>query len=137
MPKKTRNDLFIAATYAAVLFIGILFGQYYTRDERAPTQSSAVIPIGVLEKPSKVQQTLELISASYVDSVNLDSLQNEVIKDLVSKLDPHSDFMIPTLASKQTQALEGNFEGIGVEYYLLKDTLLVVGLVPNGPAQQA
>lgn len=137
MEKGTKHDLLIAATYAAVLFLGILLGQYYRADDRASSQSSALLPISVLDRPSKVQRTLDLISDSYVDSVDLDSLQNVVISEMVARLDPHSVFLAPTRAAMQSKSLEGSFDGIGIEYYLLNDTLLVVGLVPEGPAQQA
>lgn len=137
MQKGTKHDLLVAATYAAVLFLGILVGQNYRTDDRPVSQSQVILPLGGLDRSNKVQRTLDLISDSYVDSVDLDSLQNVVISEMVSRLDPHSDFLAPTRVIMQTQALEGNFEGIGVEYFLLNDTLLVVGLVPDGPAQRA
>src|SRR5690606_34202119 len=137
MQKKTKSDLLVAATYAVVLFLGILVGQNYRPVDRPGNPSSVILPLSVVDKTSKVQRTLDLISDSYVDSVDVDSLQDLVIGEMVARLDPHSDFLAPSAAASQHQALEGNFEGIGVEYFLLNDTLLVVGLVPDGPAQQA
>src|SRR5690606_11248591 len=57
--------------------------------------------------------------------------------EIVKQLDPHSEYLRPNQALKQHEALEGSFEGIGIEYYNLNDTLMTVGLVTGGPAQQA
>lgn len=137
MQKGTKRNLFIAASYAAVLFLGILLGQnYLVNDDKTQSVSVPLLPIGIDEHTSKVQRAIDLISGNYVDSVDLDSLQHVIISEMVSRLDPHSDYMPAKEAVQQQQALEGSFEGIGVEYFMLSDTLLVVGLVPGGPAEQ-
>lgn len=136
MQKGTKRNLLIAATYAAVLFLGILLGQnYLVNDDKTQSVSVPLLPIGINEHTSKVQRAIDLISGNYVDSVDMDSLQHAIISELVSRLDPHSDYMPAQEAAQQQQALEGSFEGIGVEYFMLSDTLLVVGLVPDGPAE--
>src|SRR5690606_8784968 len=68
---------------------------------------------------------------------DLDSLQNGAINHIVAHLDPYSSYLMPKETQAQSQALEGTFEGIGLEYFNLHDTLLVVGLLSNGPAEQA
>lgn len=138
MQKGTKRNLFVAATYALVLFLGILLGQNYNVQNRQNQPvTTPILPIATQEHASKVQRALDLISGNYVDSVNLDSLQHAIISEMISRLDPHSDYLPPQDAVQRSQELEGSFEGIGVEFYLLHDTVLVVGLVPNGPAQEA
>lgn len=136
MQKGTKRYLFITATYAAVLFLGIMLGKHYnaSRTEFVPAPPPAP-STGIQEHENKVQRAIDLISGNYVDSVDMDSLQHAIIREMVSRLDPHSDYIAPQDAGRQIQVLEGSFEGIGAEYFLLEDTVLVVGLVPEGPAQ--
>jgi carboxyl-terminal processing protease len=72
-----------------------------------------------------------------MDSLDVDSLQNGAINHIVAHLDPYSSYLLPKETKEQSQALEGTFEGIGLEYFNLHDTLLVVGLLSNGPAEKA
>lgn len=137
MQKGTKRNLFVAATYAAVLFLGILLGQNYVVDSRQVQPPTPILPIGPQNNENNVQRALELISGNYVDSINVDSLQHLILSEMVSRLDPHSDYLAPEEAARREQALEGTFEGIGVEYFMLNDTVLAVGLVPDGPAQEA
>ncbi len=137
MQKGTKRNLFVAATYAAVLFLGILLGQNYVVENRQSQPSSPILSIGQQSHENNVQRALDLISGNYVDSINVDSLQHLILSEMVSRLDPHSDYLAPQEAALRDQVLEGSFEGIGVEYFMLNDTVLVVGLVPAGPAQEA
>ncbi len=136
MRRETKRNLFVAATYGAVLFLGILLGQNFT-DENVRSGRSGLIPLGIIDKTGKVQRMIDLIAANYVDSVSIDELQDLAIDEIVAQLDPHSEYLRPNEALKQHQSLEGSFEGIGIEYYRLNDTLMTVGLIAGGPAQRA
>lgn len=136
MQKNIRRNILVAASYAAVLLLGIIFGQNYA-DQDQPVPKSTLVPIGFSPHSYKTQQLLDLLSSSYVDSVNIDSIQNEMIKHALENLDPYSKYWQPSELQARTKVLEGTFEGIGMEYYNLNDTLLVVGLIANGPADLA
>lgn len=136
MHKETKRNLFVAGTYGAVLLLGLLLGQNYA-DESTHVGGNSLLPLGITDKMGKVQRMIDLIASSYVDSVDVDQLQELAIDEIVEQLDPHSEYLRPNQAVKQHEALEGSFEGIGIEYYNLKDTLMTVGLVTGGPAQRA
>src|SRR5690606_33497689 len=136
MRKETKRNLFAAATYGAALLLGLLLGQNYA-DENTRSSSNSLLPLGMTDRTGKVQRMIDLIAENYVDSVNIDQLQNLAADELVKQLDPHSEYLRPNQALKQHEALEGSFEGIGIEYYNLNDTLMTVGLVTGGPAQRA
>lgn len=136
MQKGTGRNIFVAATYAATLLLGLLLGQNYV-DQQGNKPGSSLVPIGLSDNAYKIQQALDIISTSYMDSLDLDSLQNGAINHIVAHLDPYSSYLMPKETQAQSQALEGTFEGIGLEYFNLHDTLLVVGLLSNGPAEQA
>lgn len=136
MQKTVRRNIFVAATYAAALLLGIIFGQNYT-DQNRNIPGSSLVPIGLSDNSYKVNQLIDLVSSVYVDSLNIDSVQDGAINHILSHLDPYSTYMLPAQLRAQTEALEGTFEGIGMEYFNLNDTLVVVGLITNGPADHA
>lgn len=136
MREKTKKNLLESAAYAGALFIGLLLGQNYM-DENHNSSSTSLLPLGMTDKTGKVQRMIDLIATNYVDSVNVDEIQELAIDQIIDQLDPHSSYLKPSEARMQQETLEGSFEGIGVEYYRLNDTLLAVGLIANGPAQQA
>src|ERR1700712_265246 len=82
----------------------------------------------------KVSKALDLIKHSYVDSVNTDSLEGVSINNLLQSLDPHSLYLPAQQAQSLNEKLEGGFNGIGLEYILLRDTLVITQAYPEGPA---
>ncbi|MFD1771884.1 S41 family peptidase [Sphingobacterium suaedae] len=136
MQKGTKRNIFVAATYAAVLLLGILLGQNYV-DEQGSKPGSSLVPIGLSNNSWKIQQLIDLIANAYVDSVDVDSVQNGAINHIISHLDPYSSYLVPNEAQRQTEILEGTFEGIGMEYFNLNDTLMIVSLIQGGPADKA
>lgn len=136
MRKETKKNLFVAGTYGAVLFLGLLLGQHYA-DEDIRSAGSGLLPLGITDKTGKVQRMIAIIASNYVDSVDVGQLQDLAIDEIVAQLDPHSEYLRPNQALKQQETLEGSFEGIGIEYYNLNDTLMTVGLIGGGPAQRA
>ncbi len=136
MQKGTKRNIFVAATYAAVLLLGILLGQNYV-DEQGSKPGNSLVPIGLSNNSWKMQQLIDLIADAYVDSVNIDSVQNGAINHIISHLDPYSSYLVPNEAQRQTEILEGTFEGIGMEYFNLNDSLVIVSLINGGPADKA
>ncbi|NQD69256.1 S41 family peptidase [Sphingobacterium shayense] len=136
MQKGTKRNIFVAATYAAVLLLGILLGQNYV-DEQGSKPGNSLVPIGLSNNSWKIQQMIDLIADTYVDSVNIDSVQNGAINHIISHLDPYSSYLVPNEAQRQTEILEGTFEGIGMEYFNLNDSLVIVSLINGGPADKA
>lgn len=89
------------------------------------------------QKKANLQEILDLINRKYVDSVNTDSLAWLAIEQVFNQLDPHSVFIPAEQVKQISDELQGNFEGIGVEFELLDDTVTVLGLTPKGPAEVA
>lgn len=82
----------------------------------------------------KISRALDLINHNYVDSVNTDSLEGVSVNNLLQSLDPHSLYLPAQQAQSLNEKLEGGFNGIGLEYILLRDTLVVTQVYPDGPA---
>jgi len=85
----------------------------------------------------KLAKVLQLVRQNYVDSVNVDSVEGVTANNLLQNLDPHSVYLPPKQAQAINEKLEGGFNGFGIEYQLLRDTLFITQVYPNGPAQKA
>ncbi|WP_457129997.1 S41 family peptidase [Mucilaginibacter sp. HD30] len=84
--------------------------------------------------PSKLSKVLDLVRNKYVDSVNVDSVEGETVNELLQRLDPHSLYLPAQQALSVNEKLEGGFNGVGIEYSLLRDTLVISYVYPDGPA---
>jgi len=86
---------------------------------------------------NKVSKVISLIKDNYVDSVNVDSIEGVSVNNVLQNLDPHSLYFPPQQAQSVNERLEGSFNGIGLEYQLLRDTLFITQIYPGGPAADA
>ncbi len=84
---------------------------------------------------SQLEQVIQLIESRYVDSVDRQEIYGEGIQAMLSQLDPYSSFIPAADFEQVNQPLEGNFEGVGIEFYRLNDTILVVGAISGGPSE--
>ena len=89
------------------------------------------------DSPIRKLQFAEIaISNLYVDSVDEKKLVEDAIRGMLDKLDPHSSYMTPKEVKDANEPLNGNFEGIGVQFNMIEDTLLVIQPVTNGPSEK-
>lgn len=120
-----RLPLFIAAAIAIGIFIGASMADGGGNNSE-----------GLYQSIYKFRQVISHIQNDYVDDVNTDELVDNAIEEMLTKLDPHSVY-IPAEDLKISQAqLEGNFEGIGVEFNIFKDTISVVTPLSGGPSEK-
>ena len=132
----TRRNIFVAAGYAGVLIAGLFLGTRFVRED-LNSKNGSFLPFGLGNRSEKVEQVMQIINENYVDSVKIDTIQNKAIHEILKQLDPHSAYLAPSEARLLTEDLEGNFDGIGIGYYILNDTLLVTFVNPGGPASKA
>ena len=76
------------------------------------------------------------ISQLYVDTVNDEKLVEAAIKSMLSQLDPHSTYTTPEETKELNEPLNGNFDGIGIQFQMMEDTLLVIQPVSDGPSER-
>ncbi|MDQ7947529.1 MAG: S41 family peptidase [Pedobacter sp.] len=131
MKKSTRINFLIALTYAVTLIGGMYLGFKFLKDQGFQFKRDVRLAD---HNAQKVEEIIHIINKNYVDEVNADSLQHLPIDSLLHQLDPHSMYLPANEAGEFSDNLEGNFEGIGVEYYILNDTLLVTNVIKDGPA---
>jgi len=91
----------------------------------------------ILTRPQqKLVLAMELINRYYVDSVNADKMVEKALVKILEDLDPHSNYMTPEEVKEMNEPLQGNFEGIGVSFNILNDTILIINPVPGGPSEK-
>lgn len=114
-----------------LLFLGIMIGLLLNRD-------FATHNLGLsFTSNSKIAKVLQLVDRNYVDSVNIDSIEGVSVNNLLQNLDPHSLYLPKQQAQSINERLDGGFNGIGIEYQLLRDTLIITQVYAGGPAEKA
>lgn len=81
-------------------------------------------------------QALFYINQYYIDTVNNEKLVGNAIREALSQLDPHSSYISASEVKAMNEPLEGNFEGVGIEFSIIRDTLTVVNPVLGGPSER-
>ena len=84
---------------------------------------------------SKTDQMIQLLGQSYVDSLDVDSLTDIVLDDLVKQLDPHSSYIPKKDIELVNSELSGSFSGIGVQFTIQNDTVNIVAVISGGPSE--
>ena len=127
--KKFYLPLVLALFFAA----GIGLGYYFTF---SGSSSNLGFLLRQNEKPDKINRLLDYIETQYVDTVNRTQLENKTILALLKSLDPHSDYIPASEFDLVNEPLEGNFEGIGIEFNIVNDTIRVISPIEGGPSEK-
>ena len=89
------------------------------------------------EQMHKMNEVMSYIEQYYVDSVDVDSIYALVINAMLQGLDPHSTYSTAEENKTMMETLEGSFEGIGIQFNIMNDTLMVVSVISGGPSEKA
>jgi carboxyl-terminal processing protease len=89
-----------------------------------------------LSKYNKLSDIISFIAYDYVDTVDIEKIQDETIVEVLKNLDPHSQYIPASRFDEVNEHLEGNFEGIGVQFRIEKDTVMVILPVSGGPSEK-
>lgn len=130
MAKSTLNiwtPLLFAATLAIGLYIGF----------RLQSTSPLIGVTGETGGTGRVEELLRFIDARYVDNADSDKLHEAAIRAVLDELDPHSVYIPADELREINESMEGNFDGIGIEFLVVDDTITVVSALPGGPSETA
>ncbi len=94
------------------------------------------LQFGGADSAAKVGQVVAIVKKNYVDQVDEAQLSESAIKGMLEQLDPHSVYMTPAQVRKSKEEFQGNFEGIGIEFDIIADTLIVVTPIAGGPSEK-
>ena len=135
--KNTNNPftvwipLMMAVMLATGLFIGLSLGKSNRSVVRVTDANGNVVEL------TKVEEVLRFIDAKYLEGIDPYALEDAAIEGMLKKLDPHSSYISKDKIRGVKESLQGNFDGIGIEFFMLDDTILVVGVIPGGPSDKA
>ena len=90
-----------------------------------------------LQGGDKMMQAIISVRNHYVDPVSLDTIYEKAIPALLSELDPHSEYIPKKIFEQVNESLEGHFDGIGIVFNAMTDTITVLSVIPQGPSDRA
>lgn len=132
MPEKTSKiwtPVLLALTLAGGLFLG------YRLNYEGPLVTVSGDEGSM--KGGRVEEILRYVDARYVDDIDSEALHEKAIEAVMKDLDPHSSFIPERELKALEESMQGNFEGIGIEFLVVDDTITVVSALPEGPSEKA
>ncbi|MCA6078974.1 S41 family peptidase [Fulvivirga sedimenti] len=126
--KNSRYQISLPIILAIGLAGGILIGATFSDSPKVQNDLG--------DNVQKFREVLTLIDRSYVDEVDMDGLVENAIEHMLTELDPHSAYISAKDRIVANEELQGNFEGIGIEFNIFKDTIVVVTPLSGGPSEK-
>ena len=126
----SRRSIYLPVMLGLALAVGVLVGKFLPVADELPRHSS------IRSRNDKLNSILNIIESNYVDSVNRNDLEEAAIPAILKKLDPHSVYIPAKDLARANEPLQGNFEGIGISFNMLTDTILVISTIPGGPSEK-
>ncbi len=127
-----KIKIWLPLVFAGLLALGIYIGMRMNEPYRK-ANSLFSFRTGQF---NKINDVINYINMEYVDTVNQKKLVESTIEDILHQLDPHSAYIPADELQASNEPLEGNFEGIGVEFHIQNDTIMVVAAVSGGPSDE-
>jgi len=124
------NQKYFPILFFSTLALGILLGAKLNFPSQGNVSSSD-------NHKNKLNKLIDFIDNEYVDKVNTDSIVDLAVTNILDKLDPHSIYVPPSEQSQIAESMKGDFVGIGVNFYMLNDTVAIVKPVEGGPSEKA
>jgi len=126
----SRRSIFLPLMLALSIVFGILIGIYL------PRRNETLQHLSIRSRNDKLNNILNIIELNYVDSVNRNDLEESAIPAILKKLDPHSVYIPTKDRVRSNEPLQGNFEGIGISFNMITDTILIISTIPGGPSEK-
>ncbi|MGD0711703.1 MAG: S41 family peptidase [Bacteroidales bacterium] len=131
--KKWNYKIYLPIFFALVFIAGVCLGIKFI-PIISGNSSNKIFSFGI-GKYDKLNDVLNYIHDSYVDTISRKKLTEEAISSLLDKLDPHSVYISTEEFNDANDPLLGSFEGIGVEFRIQRDSITVMNIVPGGPSE--
>ena len=131
-----KMRIILSAVLASVMCMAAQAQFFNLPAQRQPRQEQRSDNNPMEKEVQKLVFATAMISRFYVDTVDIHKQVEDAINGMLSKLDPHSAYSTPKETKQLNEPLSGSFEGIGVQFNMLEDTLLVIQPVPKGPSEK-
>ncbi len=127
---KKQKSFYSPFIFSLVLIAGVSIGFFLSLNHSESRQ------LGSFTEQSKINKVLNLIQTDYVDTINGQKLIENSLNDILHNLDPHSTYISSTKFQNIAEEMAGDFEGIGVQYRIIKDSLVVIMPISGGPSDK-
>lgn len=131
--QSSKLNVFLPIILSIVLITGIWLGYFLTLKFSNGTNTQQNQHSSSNEK---INSLLEYIEYQYVDTINKSDLVEKTVTSMLQSLDPHSSYIPASEFEITNESLEGNFDGIGVEFNIIKDTIRVINPIEGGPSEK-
>ena len=115
--------------------IGLLVFSFYFLVSTASAQKP-IIPDTMTAGQVRVDEVMKLIDGNYVDGPDMDKMSTEAINAMFKALDPHSVYIAAKDVERANEGLQGNFEGVGISFQIVNDTIVVQSVIEGGPSER-
>lgn len=136
--KNKKSHIIFPLIIAVTLLCGVLLGVFI--NSKTTSNENQIDWKSLLETnltpPSKLGTVISLIDSKYVEKINVDTLTEEYIQKILTKLDPHSYYIPAKDAVESFESLAGAFDGIGVVFNMATDTVIIQSVVSGGPSEK-
>lgn len=126
----SAKSIFLPLLVAVAIIAGIFIGK------NLPGHNDENLRSNIRTRNDKLNSVLNIIESNYVDSVNRSELVEAALPAILKKLDPHSVYIPAKDLAKANEPLQGNFDGIGISFNMLTDTILIISTIPGGPSEK-
>lgn len=134
-PSTNKFQAWLPLLFALFLIGGMLIGMKLQKASPTVLIDGPTNPVISPMGQGKLEELIRYIEAKYVDDVDRDVLVQDAIRTILKDLDPHSNYISAEQLKEVNEQLEGNFDGIGVEFIILEDTVVVVAPLAGGPSE--
>ena len=124
-----NNKIYLPLIIAISIAVGLLLGNKLNNNS-AEFQSKNTYK-------NKLNKLIDFIEREYVDDINTDSIVDLTVNGILENLDPHSVYIAKNQLESVNESMKGDFVGIGVNFYMYKDSLAVIRPILNGPSEKA
>ena len=116
------NKNYLPIIFSLILISGIFLGKFFINENPST-------------KNSKLDSILQLIQENYVDGFDISEHEDEILIAIMQELDPHSGYIPKKEQSFIEEEMSGSFSGAGIEFNIIKDSLVVVSPISGGPSE--
>lgn len=132
-PPPKKYNVYLPIILSFVLVLGIWLGYFLNKQINT---ASGMKENYHSSTNNKINSLLDYIEYQYVDTINKKNLVEKTVTAMLQSLDPHSSYIAASEFEAVNEPLEGNFDGIGIEFNIIKDTIRVIAPIAGGPSEK-
>ncbi|MCF8332315.1 MAG: S41 family peptidase, partial [Bacteroidales bacterium] len=128
-----KPAIYLPIAFSLVLILGLFLGSHMINSQDSgwslfKTENRTF---------NRLVDVLNLIQQDYVDEIDTEEITKIAVKNIIEELDPHSEYIPASQFAEVNDQLKGNFEGIGIQFRMVKDTIVVIKTIAKGPSEKA